>query len=291
MPLLPRRMLAGGKSLALLRDHVHEARTGHLADRREGVHERVDVVAVDRAEVAEPQLLEQDAGGEERLDTLLPLADDRRDRRRRRLQQLADLVAQAVVERVPLDRRQVLVHRTDVGRDRHLVVIEHDHDVALRVAGVVEPLVGEARRERAVAEDRDDLELLAVDVARRRHAQGGRDRGRGVAGAEGVVRAFGALEEAGDALLLPERLHPRVAPGQELVRIALVPHVPDQLVLRRLEDVVQCDRQLDDPEAGADVAAGSRADVDHPGAEVGGEDAQLVARERPKVGGGIDAVE
>ena len=47
-----------------------------------------------------------------------------------------------------------------------------------------------------------------------------------------------------------------VAAGEHLVRIPLVPDVPHELVARRVEAVVQRDRQLDDAESGADVAAG-----------------------------------
>ena len=74
-----RPVLAGGKSLALLRDDVHEARALELAHRRERVDERVEVVSVDRAEVAEAQLLEQHARREERLHALLPLPHERAD--------------------------------------------------------------------------------------------------------------------------------------------------------------------------------------------------------------------
>ena len=68
-----------------------------------------------------------------------------------------------------------------------------------------------------------------------------------------------------------------VAPGEQLVRIALVADVPHELVARRVERVVQRDGQLDDAEPRADVAAGSRADVDQARAHVVGQVAQLVA--------------
>jgi hypothetical protein len=92
-----------------------------------------------------------------------------------------------------------------------------------------------------------------------------------VAGAERVVLALGALEEARDPLLLPQRLHPVVAPGEQLVRVRLVPHVPHELVARRLERVVQRDGQLDHAEPGADVAARARAHVHEARAHLGGE--------------------
>jgi hypothetical protein len=62
------------------------------------------------------------------------------------------------------------VHRADVGRDRHLVVVEHDDDVAVGVPGVVEPFVRQAAGERPVADDGRDLEVLAAQVATGGHA-------------------------------------------------------------------------------------------------------------------------
>ena len=82
-----------------------------------------------------------------------------------------------------------------------------------------------------------------------------------------------------------------VAAGEQLVRVALMADVPHELVARRLERVVERDRQLDDAEAGADVAAGARADVDEPRAHLVGERAELVAGEGAKVGGGVDPIE
>ena len=46
------------------------------------------------------------------------------------------------------------------------------------------------------------------------------------------------------------------------MRIGLVPDIPDQAVVRRVEDVMQPDGQLDDAETGAEMAAGDRNGVD-----------------------------
>ena len=59
--------------------HVNESRPAQVAHRSESVHQHVDVVSVDRAEVPEAELLEQNARSEERLDALLPLSYQRSD--------------------------------------------------------------------------------------------------------------------------------------------------------------------------------------------------------------------
>ena len=55
--------------------------------------------------------------------------------------------------------------------------------------------------------------------------------------------------------------------------------VPDQTVGRRVEHVMQRDRQLDDAEARAQVAAGDRDGVDRLRAQFVGELAQLAGLE------------
>ena len=173
MPLFAGGVLAGGKSLSLLRDDVHEARTVKLSNRRKRVDERVDVVSVDGSEIAKAKFLEQHARGEEGLHAFLPLPHERADRPRI-VGDLAQLRAHAIVERIALDGREILVHRAHVGSDGHLVVIQHNDEIAAGVARIVQPLVRQPAREGTVAENSDDLEvLLAIDVACGRHAKSG----------------------------------------------------------------------------------------------------------------------
>jgi hypothetical protein len=47
------------------------------------------------------------------------------------------------------------------------------------------------------------------------------------------------------------------------VRVTLVAHVPDELVPRRVENIVQGDGQLDDAETGREVPADAADDIDH----------------------------
>ena len=110
--------------------------------------------------------------------------------------------------------------------------------------------------------DREHAEVLVLEIARGGHAERGRDRGGGVPGAEHVVLALVALEEARNAALLPQRLESIAAAREQLVRIRLVSDVPHELVARRVEHVVQRHRELDHAESGADVTARARADVD-----------------------------
>ena len=86
--------------------------------------------------------------------------------------------------------------------------------------------------------------------------------------------------EAGQPAFLAQRADAVAAAGQDLVRIGLVADIPDQPVVRRVEDIVEGDRQFDHAEAGAEMAAGVRDGVDQFGAQFGGQLRQVAFGKR-----------
>src|SRR2546425_6744612 len=144
-------------------------------------------------------------------------------------------LAHADADRAGDDRTEVLVDRADVRSDRHTVVVQDDDDVAARIAGVVQSLVGQPAGHRAVTDDGDDLEYQSFQVASRRHPVRGRQRRARVTGAELIVLALAPPEESRQSALLPQRGEAVIAAGENLPRIALVADVPDDLVVRRIE--------------------------------------------------------
>jgi hypothetical protein len=69
-----------------------------------------------------------------------------------------------------------------------------------------------------------------------------------VAGAKGVVLRLGALGETRKAAGLPQRVHALAAASEDLVWVHLMAHVPDDRVVRRVEDVVERHGEFDDAE-------------------------------------------
>jgi hypothetical protein len=110
-------------------------------------------------------------------------------------------------------------------------------------------------------------------------------------GAERVVFALGALGESGQAAALPERTNAVTPVGQDLVRIALVADVPDQLVSRRVEHIVQRHGKLDHAQARAEMAAGVGDRVDGLPPQLVGKLRELLGRQVLHVARQADAVE
>ena len=123
----------------------------------------------------------------------------------------------------------------------------------LDVADVVERLHRQARADGRVADaDRDPLAPRGIrrwaQVASRREPDPDADAGAGMTAVEDVVVALAAPREAADPVNLAQRLESVPATGEELVRVGLVPGVPDDPVARRVHDPVQGEGDLDGSE-------------------------------------------
>ncbi len=117
--------------------------------------------------------------------------------------------------------------------------------------------------------------LPAVQAPRRKKAGGYGQRRRGMSGHECVIRGFVGIHEPADPATLPQGAERLVSAGEKLVRIALVPHVPHQLVGRRVQCHVQRDRQLDGSQVRRKVSTVGRTCVE--------DDLPAFGRKRPEL--------
>ncbi len=95
--------------------------------------------------------------------------------------------------------------------------------------------------------------------------------------AESVVLALDAARETGDAAPLSQPAHAFAATGENLVGVGLVAHVPYQAVARRVEDVVQGDRELHRAQIGRQMAARPADRIEDELAQLARELRQLAA--------------
>jgi hypothetical protein len=107
-------------------------------------------------------------------------------------------------------------------------------------------------------------------------------------GAEGVVFALGPLGEAGQAATLPQCPDAVAPAGQDLVRVGLMADVPDQTVVRCVENIMECHGQLDDAEAGTEMPPGYRDRIDGFGAQLVGNLPQIFRVDAPQFRGVFD---
>ena len=123
------RRLGGRIATTLLGNHVqqHRALLVRLAQVAQDRQQVVHVVAVDRADIVEAELLEQRAAGQDAAGELVGPLGGALDRLRQAPGDPSREVAQVEERARRHQPRQVVAHRAHRRRDRHLVVVQH-HD-------------------------------------------------------------------------------------------------------------------------------------------------------------------
>ena len=261
-----------GVTLALLGHDMNQDRAvlgvAHVLQDRQKVFE---IVAVDRPDIVEAELVEQRAAGEEAAREFLDLRRLVLDEFRQVPGKLLADLAQRQIGAPRDQAREIGRHRPDRRSDRHIVVVENDDQARVPRAGIVHRLIGHAGRHRAVADHGDDIVRLPVQIARDSHAERGGNRRRGMGGAKGVVLAFRALGKTRQPAALTQGANAVAPPGQNLVRIGLVPDIPDEPVARRVEHVMQCNRKFDHAQPRPEMTSGYGDGADRFGAQFIGD--------------------
>ncbi len=96
---------------------------------------------------------------------------------------------------------------------------------------------------------------------------------------EQVERALIDARKTADAARLPQGVESRITAGEQLVRITLVPDVPQQPVLLEVKAVVQGDRDLGDAQVAGQVPAVLADHFQDSLADLSGQLAELGDRE------------
>ena len=104
-------------------------------------------------------------------------------------------------------------------------------------------------------------------------------------GSKNVVRAFRPFQKPAQPVQLPNRQHAIPAPRQDFVGIGLVARIPDQLVIGRVESIVEGNGELDSPETRAKMASGFRHAVHQEFPHFGRHFAQVVHIHPPQIRG------
>ena len=187
--------------------------------------------------------------------------------------------------------QQVFFQRAYVRVDRHPVVVQDHQQIGIGRPGVVQSFESQPPGQRSVADHSHRMPPLAAQGRRRRDAQRRRNGGRGMPSPERVVSALLHLRESAQPVQLAVHPETVAAAGDDLVGIGLMAHVPDQLVVRRIEHVMQRGGQLDDAETRSQMAGIQRELLDDEPTQLVAVADQFLLRKFPQIGRRIDPVE
>ena len=240
--------LGRGPAATLLGHAVHDHRAAEVLGRGEGLLDRVQVVPVDRADVLQPEVLEQALRGDEVLQALLRSVQRTVDRvthhRGAAHGHLAPLQEPLVTAAGP-QRGQVVGHPTGGRRVGPGVVVDHhDHRPVLGRRDVVQRLPTHPTGQRTITHHRHHGPVLTGLLVRLGQPVGPAQRRGGVRGLDDVVLGLGPARVARQATGLPQPTELGRPAGDDLVHVRLVAGVPHDPVPRRVEHPVQRQRQL-----------------------------------------------
>ncbi len=272
---------------------MKQDRIGLFLGPLERLDQQAGIVAVDRAEVMQAELLENQARHQQSLDGFLEAVTDPFQvvaHPRDAFDEVFQGLMSALVGRMGGDAVEVICQRPDVLGDAPLVVIE-DHRQALGALGdVVQRFKGDPVGKRGIAADGHDVFIGAGLVAGNGHAECGGQRGAGMAGPVTVVLALGTVGEAHRPARLADLVEIGTATGQEFVDVDLVTDIPDEPVAGALEHAVKRDGELDHAQVGTEMAAGPAQGGDDLVADLRGEFFQLFHRQQLHVCWRVDHV-
>ena len=281
-----------GIALAFFRQDMDQHRPGcPRLYRAQDRQKLVQIMPVNRADIGKPQRFKEGAAHCHAFQHVLGPLRTFLQRRRQQPEEALGHLFQVLHRRFGVKPRQIGRQRPHRRGDAHLVVVQDHEQPLAQMAGVVHRLERHTRAHRPVADHRDGIAGIAAQIGGHRKAQRGTDRGRGMRRAERVIRAFRPFGETRKPAFRPQRANPVPPPGEYLVRIALVAHVPDQLVTRGIKDGVDRHRKFHHPKARAKMTAGGGHGRNRFGAQLSRKLVQLTVTKRLQVRGKGHAVQ
>ena len=153
---------------------------------------------------------------------------------------------------------QVAINAAVVLGDGHLVVVHYNNQIGVQFGSKVQALEGFAATQRAVADNGYDILRPAGQVASLGQPARQTDRRGSVADDKVVVFALGGFGIAGHVIIMRGIKESVLTSRQHLVGIALVRDIKDNLVLGRVEDIVQGYGSLHHAKVRTDMSAVGR---------------------------------
>ena len=251
--------------MSFFRHHVQQHGCVHGLDHLQVFFQQGDVVAVDRADVTESQILEDHPAMQTCLDALFQLREETFGwipQHRHLVQCLDDFRFKTGVERIRPQLVQIFAHPADARADRHLVVIQNHQQLVLQMTDVVHRLPDDPRWEGSVT---DDSYGMAIGFARQfvttSQPHDRRDACSGMARHKQIVFALVRVRVTHQPVTRSHRAELAITARHQLVRVDLMPGIPDQTILAKIVNRMERQTELDDAQVGGVVGSSSGHEV------------------------------
>ena len=136
------------------------------------------------------------------------------------------------------------------------MIIEYNDKVFIQICGIVQRFVSHSARQRAVADHRYDSKILSLKLPGPHKSQPRRNGSGTVPRIEGIAVTFLPFGKSAETVCFPQRGKLVFSAGENLMGVRLMAHIPDQLVLGKIQHPVQRYGQLHHSQVRRQMAAG-----------------------------------
>ena len=235
-------------AITLRRMDVEQLRTLHFLDHLQDSHQLYHIVSLGRTEVTDVHSLEDILlTRQDRLQAVIetnqfPTTFLVQDAPAKQL--LRQLISDVIISSVGGQLQEILPHATHTTVNRHIVIVQHNQHVVRRACRVVDALERQSATHRTVTNHSHNLPVLTLHLRRHSHTQRCRNGIAGMSATERVILALVRMRERLQTIQFAVRAELVTTPRQNLMSVCLVPHVPHNAVVRRVEHIMQRHRQL-----------------------------------------------
>ena len=228
-------------ALTFFSHNMQKVRARPLIDRAQSALQFLHIMTVHRADVLKAHILEHGGvvhGAAHQRFCAHQRLFHRRTDQWHAVQKAAHIILGIVIGRSRAQMGQIPRQRTNIFRDGHLVIVQ-DHKQIIQPADVVHALVYHTASKSTIADHCHHKPGFSLDFFCPSHANGQRKRRIAMSGNKGIVHTFMGVRETGNTIQLPQMVKLLPASGEQLVSVALMPHVEYNLILRRFQYTVQ----------------------------------------------------
>ena len=150
--------------------------------------------------------------------------------------------------------REAFCISASVTRNSHTVLIQNDNKLQIRAA-IIKRLVNHSARKCTVSDDAYGMLISTVKHRRLGVTESRGDRGRAMTCAECIMLTLTHQGEARKTSRCAKIVKSTLATCEDLVYVGLMADVKDDVISRRIENAMQCHRELGHAEVGSKMTA------------------------------------
>ena len=152
------------------------------------------------------------------------------------------------------DAVQILRDTTHIFRNGHIVIIQYNNKIGFQIGSVVQGLISHAAGHGTITDHGYNGMIGSRNITCFYQPQSCRNGGRAVSCIKGITITLLTFWESTHSAELTQTGETLSSSGQQLMGIRLMSHIPDYLVVRKIQKQMECHSQLHSSQIGTQMS-------------------------------------